>query len=103
MKPDAIDRRTVLRTLVAAPLAAQAAVFAQAEGWTPLFNGRDLASWDTYLGKPYKLTEIAGLPKDARGEYIEAVGLNRDPEGCSRSSRSMAARRFAFRARRSAG
>ena len=66
---------------MAAPFAAQAAVFAQAEGWTPLFNGRDLASWDTYLGKPYKLTEIAGLPKDARGEYTEAIGLNRDPRG----------------------
>lgn len=76
-----MDRRTVLRTLVAAPLAARAVLLAQRDGWTPLFNGRDLASWDTFLGKPYKLTEIPDLPKDARGEYTQAVGLNRDPRG----------------------
>ena len=76
-----MDRRTVLRTLVAAPLAARAVLLAQRDGWTPLFNGRDLASWDTFLGKPYKLTEIPDLAKDARGEYTQAVGLNRDPRG----------------------
>jgi hypothetical protein len=76
-----MDRRTALRTLVSAPLAARAVVLAQRDGWTSLFNGRDLASWDTFLGKPYKLTEIPDLPKDARGEYAQAVGLNRDPRG----------------------
>ena len=78
---DVIDRRTLLRALLAAPLAARTAVFAQTDGWTPLFNGKDLALWETYLGKPYKHTEIAGLPKDANGEYMEAIGLNRDPRG----------------------
>ena len=81
MKNPGIDRRTLLRALLAAPLAARTGVFAQTGGWTPLFNGRDLGSWDTYLGKPYRLTEIQGLPKDARGEYIEPIGLNRDPRG----------------------
>jgi hypothetical protein len=76
-----MDRRTALRTLVSAPLAARAVVLAQRDGWTSLFNGRDLTSWDTFLGKPYKLTEIPDLPKDARGEYTQAVGLNRDPRG----------------------
>jgi hypothetical protein len=76
-----MDRRTVLRALASAPLAAGAAVLAQDEAWTSLFNGRDLASWDTFLGKPYRLTEIPELPKDARGEYTQPIGLNRDPRG----------------------
>jgi hypothetical protein len=35
--------------------------------WRPLFNGRDLAGWDTYIGP-----KAAGEPP---------VGLNRDPDG----------------------
>jgi hypothetical protein len=76
-----MDRRTALRTLAAAPLAARTGLFAQRDGWRPLFNGRDLASWDTFLGKPNKLTDVPDLPKDARGEYTQPVGLNRDPRG----------------------
>jgi len=75
-----MDRRNALRSLLAGPLAARAVLLAQ-EGWTPLFNGRDLGSWDTFLGKPYRLTEMPDLPKDAGGEYTAAVGLNRDPRG----------------------
>ena len=81
IKRGPMDRRTALRTLAAAPLAARAVLLAQGEPWTPLFNGRDLASWDTFLGKPYRLTDFSDLPKDARGEYTQAVGLNRDPRG----------------------
>ena len=33
------------------------------DGWTPLFNERDLASWDTWLGKPY------GLNTDPRNVF----------------------------------
>jgi hypothetical protein len=76
-----MDRRTALRTLAVAPLAARTALLAQGDAWTQLFNGRDLASWDTFLGKPYKLTEIPDLPKDAGGEYTQPIGLNRDPRG----------------------
>src|SRR2546425_184518 len=41
----------------------------QKEEWTPLFNGRDLDGWDTWLGKPNKGTEPVGLNKDPRGVY----------------------------------
>src|SRR5262245_1659691 len=39
------------------------------EEWMPLFNGRDLDGWDTWLGKPYKGTENVGLNKDPKGVY----------------------------------
>jgi hypothetical protein len=38
-------------------------------GWTPLFNGRDLTGWDTYLG--------AANPTDP------TYGINHDPTRCS--------------------
>jgi hypothetical protein len=46
----------------------------------PLFNGKDLAGWDTYLGKPHKMIEVPDLKKNDKGEYTEAVGLNKDPK-----------------------
>lgn len=47
--------------------------------WTPLFNGRDLGGWDTFLGKPHKLTDVPGLPRNAQGEYTNPIGVNSDP------------------------
>ena len=47
--------------------------------WTPLFNGKDLAGWDTWLGKPHKLTDLPGLARNREGEYLQPVGLNTDP------------------------
>lgn len=44
---------------------------AAADGWEPLFNGRDLTGWDSYLGAPYEVTS-----KRYEGNPI---GLNRDP------------------------
>jgi hypothetical protein len=49
------------------------------DDWKPLFNGKDLARWDTWLGKPHKSTAFPGLAKDEKGEYSEPVGLNNDP------------------------
>jgi hypothetical protein len=51
-----------------------------ADDWTPLFNGKDLSGWDTWLGKPHKSVEGLDLKKDAKGEYVGSVGLNKDPE-----------------------
>jgi hypothetical protein len=48
-------------------------------GWRPLFNGRDLSGWETYLAKPPKHVQVEGLSRDAQGEYTEALGVNRDP------------------------
>ena len=45
----------------------------------PLFNGRDLTGWDTWLGKPHKLTDVPGHPRNEQGEYTEPIGLNKDP------------------------
>jgi hypothetical protein len=51
-----------------------------AEKWTPLFNGHDLAGWDTWLGKT-PASVIPTLPKDAKANAAEPIGLNRDPLG----------------------
>ena len=45
----------------------------------PLFNGKDLSGWDTWLGRPHKLTDVPGLSKNEQGDYLQPVGLNRDP------------------------
>lgn len=49
--------------------------------WTPLFNGRDLSGWDTFLGKPQASSSYVGLARAADGAYSEVVGLNHDPLG----------------------
>ncbi|WP_239492308.1 DUF1080 domain-containing protein [Luteitalea sp. TBR-22] len=52
---------------------------APGEDWTPLFNGRDLSGWDTFLGKPHASSEYPGLARAADGTYTDVVGVNRDP------------------------
>lgn len=47
--------------------------------WRPLFNGRDLDGWETYLGKPHASAEVPGLQRDGKGAYLEAIGKDRDP------------------------
>lgn len=47
--------------------------------WRPLFNGRDLTGWDTYLGKPNAASTVPDLKRDEKGAYLEAIGVNRDP------------------------
>ena len=37
--------------------------------WTPLFNGKDLGGWETWLGKPHMGKEIIGLNKDPAKVY----------------------------------
>jgi 3-keto-disaccharide hydrolase len=53
---------------------------AQEGDWKPLFNGKDLAGWETWLGKPFKSVELPGVARNDRGEYAEPVGLNKDPK-----------------------
>jgi hypothetical protein len=48
--------------------------------WTSLFNGRDLAGWDTWLGIPHASVTGLDLPKDEAGKYTAAQGLNSDPK-----------------------
>lgn len=47
--------------------------------WTPLWNGRDLSEWSTWLQKPEMTSDVPGLPRGADGKYTEAIGSNRDP------------------------
>ena len=49
------------------------------ERWTPLFNGRDLSTWETFLGTPHKLIDVPGQPRNERGEYTTPIGVNTDP------------------------
>jgi len=49
------------------------------ERWTSLVNGKDLAGWETWLGKPHTLTDVPGQPRNEQGDYIQPVGLNKDP------------------------
>ena len=53
--------------------------FAAEEPWRPLFNGKDLANWDTFMGKPNRAWDVPGLKRDENGNYQEAIGTNRDP------------------------
>jgi hypothetical protein len=52
---------------------------AQAQGWKPLFNGRDLSGWKSYLAKPHATWDVPGLKRDEKGNYLEAIGTDRDP------------------------
>jgi len=53
--------------------------FAADARWRPLFNGKDFSGWETYLGKPFRTWEVAGLKRDTNGNYLEPIGRNRDP------------------------
>lgn len=50
-----------------------------ADDWQPLWNGRDLSDWSTWLQKPEPSSEVPGLARGADGKYTEAIGVNRDP------------------------
>jgi hypothetical protein len=80
-----MNRRTAVAALLSPAIAAgmprPASVQSLAASWTPLFNGRDLAGWETFLGRPHKTTEMPGLPRNDDGEYLAPVGVNRDPRG----------------------
>ena len=78
-----MHRRTALHCLAASLASrwARAQPGVPQDGWVPLFNGRDLSGWDTFLGRPHASTDIPGLARAADGTYGEVVGLNRDPRG----------------------
>jgi hypothetical protein len=50
-----------------------------ADGWRPLWNGRDLEGWTTWLRAPEPTSEVPGLARKPDGKYAEPLGLNRDP------------------------
>ena len=48
-------------------------------GWTPLWNGKDLDGWTTWMRQPEAGSDVFGLKKDAAGKYSEPIGSGRDP------------------------
>lgn len=48
-------------------------------GWVQLFNGEDLSGWYTYQRAPEPTSEVEGIPRDEEGNYLEPIGLNKDP------------------------
>jgi hypothetical protein len=59
-------------------LLAAGAARADDAAWTSLFNGKDLAGWDTWLGRPNKEKDPVGLNKDPKAVYT-VVNLNGQP------------------------
>src|SRR5262245_48864792 len=49
------------------------------DSWQPLFNGKDLAGWETYLSKPHQTWDVPDLKRGTNGVYLEPIGKNRDP------------------------
>lgn len=54
-------------------------VSAATELWRPLFNGKDLSGWETYMAKPDRSWDVPGLKRATNGAYLEVIGKNRDP------------------------
>ncbi len=48
-------------------------------GWTSLFNGENLDGWYSYQMRPEPTSEVSGLDRDEEGNYLEPIGLNKDP------------------------
>jgi hypothetical protein len=73
-----MNRRAAIQAMLAAPLGFRSASLSRAPthqgAWSPLFNGRDLSGWDTWLGKL-----LPGQRGHSPAEYAEPVGLNKDP------------------------
>ena len=76
-------RRDAMRHLLALPVACLSPAILTAwqdeGGWTPLFNGTSLDGWETFLGRPHRSSDLPGT-RDAKGEYVEPVGVGRDPK-----------------------
>ena len=50
-----------------------------AETWRPLWNGRDLSGWSTWLARPHASTVLPGEARDAKGNFTQVLGGGRDP------------------------
>jgi len=48
-------------------------------GWTPLWNGKNLDGWTTWMREPSPTSEVPGLKREADGKYTEPIGAGRDP------------------------
>jgi Domain of Unknown Function (DUF1080) len=68
-----------MRRFWAALIFASAALSVWCAEGRPLFNGRDLSGWETYLAKPPASVDVPGVPRNPSGEYAAPIGVNRNP------------------------
>ena len=47
--------------------------------WTPLWNGKNLDGWTTWMRQPEPTSDVPGLKRGADGKYLEPIGSGRDP------------------------
>jgi hypothetical protein len=47
--------------------------------WKPLWNGRNLDGWTTWMRQPAPTSVVPGLQRNADGSYTEPIGSGRDP------------------------
>lgn len=67
--------------LVVATLSLAALARGDDSGWRPLWNGRNLDGWTTWMTTPQPTSDVPGLPRNANGKYTAAIGSGRDPLG----------------------
>ncbi len=65
--------------LSCAALLSSMSLTAEEPAWKPLWNGKDLTGWDTYLAKPHASVKLPQEERDEKGEHTGPVGLNNDP------------------------
>jgi Domain of Unknown Function (DUF1080) len=49
--------------------------------WRNLFDGKTFNGWTKYLGVPHQSNQGIDLPKDDKGKYTQALGINNNPLG----------------------
>ena len=49
------------------------------DGWLPLWNGKELDGWSTWLNTPHRNSEVSGLVRDEKGNYTKPIGTGSDP------------------------
>jgi 3-keto-disaccharide hydrolase len=79
MTARAMDRRDFGRLTVGTLGAVAFARPAAQNGWTSLWNGKDLTGWTTWMQRPEPTSDVPGLQRGADGRYTEPIGSGRDP------------------------
>jgi hypothetical protein len=68
----------LLRVVLITAVVAGSAIAAD-DGWTSLWNERDLDGWTTWMRQPSPGSDVPGLARDSSGNYTEPIGSGRDP------------------------
>ena len=53
----------------------------ESSAFRSLFNNENLEGWETYIGVPDASVDIPDMEKDENGDFLNPVGLNKDPLG----------------------